>query len=168
MLCPFAPCLIGCQNVSSEPFLGDTLTRFHFLLLPAGYLVNLEGAPEEQLTLRKSHSFMNVEEGKNTEFHHSVKYLISCCLWPVARGFRLPTTIFFNQMNQMFEAFRIFERVICPHPHPWATWFKNLLQRRRGRKNKPSNPLTVGYCSYIGKTEHSGSQWLQLPCLGHT
>lgn len=131
-------------------------------------LGELGGGPRGTINIEEKPFIHECRRRENTEFHHSVKYLISCCLWPVARGFRLPTTIFFNQMNQMFEAFRIFKRVICPHPHPWATWFKNLLQRRRGRKNKPSNPLTVGYCSYIGKTEHSGSQWLQLPRLGHT
>lgn len=119
------------------------MTLFHFLLLPVEYLVYLGGIPEEQLALRKDHSFMSMEEGKNTEFHHHVKYLISCFLWPVARGFGLPPTICSNQMNQMSETFRDFEREMCPLP-PWASRFTKPPSKK---KKKSSNFLIVGYCS---------------------
>lgn len=130
-------------NFFFRAFLGRCLTLFHFLLLPVEHLVHLGGIPEEQLALRKDHSFMSMEEGKNTEFHHHVKYLISCFLWPVARGFGLPPTIRSNQMNQMSETFRDFEREMCPLP-PWASQFTKPPSKK---KKKSSNPLIVGYCS---------------------
>lgn len=126
-ICPMSNWLL---KYIFRAFLGRCLTLFHFLLLPVGYLVHLGRIPEEQLTLRKNHSFMNMEEGKSTEFHHHVKYLISCFLWPGARGFGLPTTIFSNKMNQMFEAFRNFERVMYPPP-PWASWFTKPPSKKK-------------------------------------
>lgn len=149
---------MAAEFLFSEPFLGDAWHYFTFCF----FLWNTWcawGIPEEHLALRRDHSFMSMAEGKNTEFHQRVKYLISCFLWLVARGFGLPPTICSNQMNQMSETFRDFERVMCPPP-PWASWFTKPPSKK---KKKSSNPLIVRYCSYISISESSGSLLFQLP-----
>lgn len=135
--------------------------NFEIIFLFASFcriLAALWGNPTGTINIEKNHSFMNREEGKNTEFHHHVKYLISCCLWPVARGFRLSTKIFSNQMNQMFEAFRNLERVdaLCNPFFPLG--LVNLQNLLKSKNIKLSNLFTVWYCFYPGNPESSGSR----------